>query len=95
MAAVANSAQGREPDVLTTISSIKQLTENQAFAQKPVHLRGVVTFNAADSGNTYCIQNSTGAIFVDSPTPLPGKPGDLVDIRGKTSFANGYAPVRS
>ncbi|MEO8658494.1 MAG: response regulator [Bryobacteraceae bacterium] len=82
-----------QPDVLTSITAIKHLSATQASAQIPIHLRAVVTFNTAGNGDVYCIQNATGAIFIESPKPLPGVPGDIVDVQGVTTFSNGYAPA--
>jgi signal transduction histidine kinase/DNA-binding response OmpR family regulator len=83
------------PSVLTTISAIKHLTSAQASIQHPVLLRAVVTYNTAGrDGNVYSIQNASGGIFIEAPNQLlEGKPGDLVEVRGVTTFSTGYAPA--
>jgi signal transduction histidine kinase/DNA-binding response OmpR family regulator len=84
-----------QPSVLTSISAIKHLTPEQASIQHPVLLRAVVTFNMSGrDGNVYSIQNASGGIFLEAPSQsLPGKPGDVVEVRGVTSFSSGYAPA--
>src|SRR5581483_9083795 len=61
-------------------------------AHYPVHLRAVVTYNAAD-GNVFCMQDASGGIFIDAPGQrFQANPGDIVDVRGVTTL-NGYAPA--
>lgn len=81
--------------VLTSISAIKHLSATQSSAQNAVHLRAVVTYNSAgQDGNVYSIQNSTGGIFIEAPGQrLQGKPGDVVEVYGHTTFSCGYAPA--
>ncbi|MGA8593285.1 MAG: response regulator [Bryobacteraceae bacterium] len=84
-----------ERPVLTSISAIKHLSATQASAQNAVHLRAVVTYNTAGrDGNVYCIQNGSGGIFLEAPSRrFQGNPGDVVDVRGFTTFSSGYAPA--
>ncbi len=61
----------------------------------PVWLRALVTYNKTGrDGNVYCIQNSTGGIFLEAPDrALTGKPGDIVEVRGLATASTGYAPA--
>ncbi|MBV9300645.1 MAG: response regulator [Acidobacteriaceae bacterium] len=95
MAAGCACLAASQPTVLTSISVIKHLSSAEASIQHPVHLRAVVTYNTGGrDGNVYSIQNSTGGIFLEAPNQrLDGKPGDLVDVRGVTTFSSGYAPA--
>ena len=83
------------PSVLTSIYAIKHLTPAEAARRHPVCLRAVVTYNkTARDGNVYCIQNSTGGIFLEAPDrALTGKPGDIVEVRGLATASTGYAPA--
>jgi PAS domain S-box-containing protein len=58
-----------------------------------VHLRAVVTYNAAGrDGKVFSVQEATGGIFIELAAPVQAQPGDLVDIRGVT-ILSGYAPA--
>ena len=83
------------PQTLTSVLAIKHLPATQASIQHPVHLRAIVTYNnTGRDGNVYSIQDASGGIFLEAPKQRPeGKPGDLVDIRGVTTFSSGYAPA--
>ncbi len=83
------------PSVLTSIYAIQHLTPAEAATRRPVWLRAVVTYNKTGSdGNVYCIQNSTGGIFLEAPDrALTGKPGDIVEVRGVATDSTGYAPA--
>src|SRR5579863_2392462 len=83
------------PSVLTSIDAIKHLTPEEAVKRHPVWLRAVVTYNKTGrDGNVYCIQNSTGGIFLEAPDrSLTGRPGDIVEVRGVATASTGYAPA--
>ncbi len=89
------SLHAATPSVLTSVYTIKHLTAAEAAKQHPVWLRAVVTYNKTGrDGNVYCIQNSTGGIFLEAPDrALTGKPGDIVEVRGMATASTGYAPA--
>jgi signal transduction histidine kinase/CheY-like chemotaxis protein len=91
----ATAGFGQKP-VLTKVAAIKGLSPTRASAHQQIHLRAVVTFNQAGrDGNVFSIQDESGGIFIEAPQrTFPGKPGDLVDVRGVTTLS-GYAPAVS
>ena len=91
----ARNVSAAQTPVITSISAIKHLSAKQAASHYVVHLKAVVTFNAAGrDGKVYALQNATGGIFIEAPNQgLPGVPGELVDVRGVITFSTGYAPA--
>ena len=86
------SIDGATSAVLTNIAAIKQRSGKEFAAHIPVHLRAVVTCNSGD--NVYSIQDETAAIFIEAPgSRLPGRPGDIVEVRGVATSTTGYAPA--
>jgi PAS domain S-box-containing protein len=86
-------AQGDLP-VLTQAAQIRRLTAEEAQRGYPVDLRGVITYNSNMVGWWVTFfQDSTAGIFIfKSAVPENVRPGDLVEVRGRTGPGD-FAPV--
>jgi len=79
-------------EVLQTAAAVRDLSVEQAQAQLPVRLRGVVTF-FDESLYSRFIQDATAGIYLrESTNNLELHPGELVEVEGVTSPGE-YAPV--
>ncbi len=81
--------------LLTTASTIRNLSSAEAARHLPVHLRAVVTYVDKDWQMLF-VRDSTGGVFVDiGGLSKKGSPdvaaGDIVDVRGWSDPGN-YAP---
>lgn len=76
--------------VLTAVREIGQLTPTQVADGAPAVLRGVVTYYDSAEHMLF-LTDQTGSIFVLTRKAFPLSPGDLIEVRGKTS--NSYKVV--
>lgn len=76
-------AQSREnaPPVLRDIAAVRNLPPEQAARNLPVSLQATVTYYDP-STLSLLVQDSTGAIFVETTAPLPIHPGSIVRVSG-------------
>lgn len=88
--ATANSAVS-PPDSAAVPARIGDLLNLQARLDSEVILRGVVTLTRPD----LYIQDSTGGIRVEAPTPLRLNTGDVVEVRGHVESGLYSASIRS
>lgn len=79
--------------VLTNASDILALPADQAFGNL-VMIRGVVTASQPDAewGGRFFVQDPTAGVFVENIGTNQPKPGDLVEIAGR-SHPGGFAPI--
>lgn len=94
--AVASSspAQNAAPEVLTTAAGVRALSVQEAREQRPVRLRGVVTFFNEPLFSRF-IQDDTSGIYLQYSTNTPTPQllaGQLVEVEG-TSSPGEYAPI--
>jgi len=86
------TSPGNAAEVLTTAGQVRNLTPDQAAAQVPVKLRGVVTFSDEALYSRF-IQDDTAGIYLLEMTNSPVlSSGQLVEVEGVTR-AGEYAPV--
>ena len=90
---------GAEPPALNSVAQVVHLTQAQRLSGYPVRIRGVVTeygvlrFRRFDYPDLF-VQDATGGIYVEVATQrFHLKPGDLVDLAGRTGEANGAPAV--
>jgi signal transduction histidine kinase len=87
-------AQSAPSETLTTAAAVRALSVEEAREQKPVRLRGVVTFFNESLFSRF-IQDDTAGIYLQYSTNTPTPqlfPGQLVEVEG-TSSPGEYAPV--
>ncbi|HEY1206173.1 MAG: PAS domain-containing sensor histidine kinase [Bryobacteraceae bacterium] len=79
--------------VLTTVSQVKELSEDEARRAYPVHLHAVVTYHNPVATNTF-LQDRTGGIYVffDGQAEPTLHAGDLADLEG-FSGPGQFAPI--
>ena len=83
--------RGRFPAVLTRFTEILKLSRDEAALQLPVRLRGILTYADPEWRNGF-LQDKTGALYVDlDPTVKNLRPGEWVELEGRTS-PGGFAP---
>src|SRR4051794_24866317 len=79
------------PEPLRSVANVRSLTPEQASANLPVQLRGVVTF-AFDPHSCF-IQDQSAGIFVGNGVEAPPlSAGDIVALEGATDPGD-YAPI--
>jgi PAS domain S-box-containing protein len=85
-------AAGRPTNPLASVAAIKALSPEEAGRHLPIELRATVTYYDPDWSTLFVQQNATG-VYVDvhGLSALDLRPGDLVDINGRTSPGD-YAP---
>jgi signal transduction histidine kinase len=81
--------QSRE---LHTASAIRGLTVEEAREQRPVRLRGVVTFFDEVLFSRFIQDDTAGVYLLDNALPVHFNPGDLVEVQGE-SHPGDYAPI--
>ena len=85
-------AGGARAAELTNAAAVRQLTEAEAAAHPPVHLRGVVTFFDENLYSRF-VQDGTAGIYLrDSTNTPPLQPGEVVEVTGRASPGE-YAPI--
>ena len=90
-AASKSPAPGNLP-VLNQVAQIRRLPPEQSGRGYPVKLRGVITYSVPEWGVTF-FQDATAGIFIWGSSSLAKvRPGNLVEIRGKTAPGD-FAPV--
>ncbi|HEX4265404.1 MAG TPA: ATP-binding protein [Verrucomicrobiae bacterium] len=80
--------------LLTTALQVQQLRPEEAVREYPVELRGVVT-SVARSFDSFVIQDSTHAVYVDVPEPMPQtglRVGDYCQVKG-TTHSGEFSPI--
>jgi hypothetical protein len=88
----AKPSVGEHLPTLTSVEEVRNLPLPEAALGHPVSVRGVVTYYDPE-GEILFVQDSTAGIFVDSSgMKLPVKPGQLVELEGKSS-APEYSPI--
>jgi diguanylate cyclase (GGDEF)-like protein len=79
-----------ETQTLTTVAQVRALNPGQAKTHIPVLLHAILTYYQPSDGLVFA-QDSTGGIFLQTPTQAPGlKAGDAVEIHGVT-VPSGFA----
>ena len=68
---------------LTTVAAVRALTPEQAAEDRPVDLRGIVTFYD-HTQQVFFFQDPTGPIYVHTQHDYPVVAGSRVEIRGTT-----------
>ncbi len=86
-------AQAPKTPELTTCAAVRALSREQAAAQLPVRVRGVVTLAPPEARPNFTLSDGTG-VWVG---PTPGnaaavQPGDLVEVEGRTHEGH-FAPT--
>jgi signal transduction histidine kinase/urease beta subunit len=77
---------------LNTAAAVRSLTVEEAQQQRPVRLRGVVTFFEENLFSRFVQDETAGVYLFDSALPLHLVPGQLVEVVGTTG-AGEYAPI--
>jgi signal transduction histidine kinase len=91
---LSSPAAGADAPPLSSIRELRDLTPEQARAERPVRIQGYVTYSKPSIANLF-IHDGTGGVFVDqSPGPDSEGPaaGDLVEVTG-VSGEGMFAPV--
>ena len=82
LAAAATAAQAGPG--LRTIAGVRDLPGAQAAQGLRVHLQGIVTYHDPVSGDLF-VQDSTGAIYVETAAPIAASIGARVNVTGVTA----------
>ena len=80
--------------VLTTIEAALGLSAEEAQRGHPVKALVTVTYCHPPWRMLFVMGAGLGTYLKIPPDTLPLRPGDLVEIEGSTTFANGYAEVK-
>ena len=90
LAALHSPARASAPGTLTSLRVIHNLTNEEANTGMPVSFKATVTYFRSYE-NVLFVQNSEGAIYVESPNGILLTPGDQVQIEGKTQAS--FRPI--
>jgi len=85
----ASSARSNDSRVIRTVAGVHSLPQDEAAQEIPVALRGVITY-FMPPGMIF-LQDSTGAVFVETEGPTPLHTGQSVEVTG-VSRRGDYAP---
>ena len=87
------AVMGEEPlEELRTAAAVRRLTVEEAKQQRPVRLRGVVTFFEESLFSRFIQDETAGIYLFDSGLPVHFVPGQVVEVGGTTSPGE-YAPI--
>jgi diguanylate cyclase (GGDEF)-like protein len=90
LAALHSPAWASAPGTLSSLRVIHNLTNDQANTGMPVSFKATVTYFRSYE-NALFVQNSDGAIYVETPSGILLTPGDQVEIEGKTQAS--FRPI--
>ncbi len=83
--------RAQTPAPITAAQRLRTLTPEEAAQSAPVRLRGVVTFSNGERLTGF-VQDASAGVFVKlTPDQRELRPGELVEIQGRTSPC-GFAP---
>ncbi len=94
LAAVAEPSGSGPAPYIDTAEAVLALSLEEAYEQRPISLRGVVTAVPQTWEGRFFMQDDTAGVFVDNVSGRTPEPGDLVHVLG-VSQPGGYAPIVS
>lgn len=90
--AVALTAGAAAEGELRTAAAVRELSVEEARQQRPVRLRGVVTFFNEALFSRFIQDETAGIYLFDAGLPVFFVPGDVVEVEGVSSPGE-YAPI--